>query len=491
MIVGGGTAGWLAANVLQQRLLAKLESGSGSRATITLVEASGLGVGVGESTIPTLRDTLRSIGIPEDRFLSFCNATFKLGIRFDHWASPLSGSYWHPFERPVMDGVDLTQRWLASGQKDGLAEYATVVPQIACLGLTPKNARYPHYSGRFRYAYHVDAAQLATLLRQWATARGVRHVVGTVTSVNMTQTGDVYSVALQDGRTVVGDFFVDCSGFRRVVIGDALGEPFISFSEYLPCDEAIATVADSGDRISSFTRATAQRSGWIWDIPLSTRRGVGYVYSTSFSSRGQAEAVLARFLGRDLRDVRAIPMRIGRTKNLWVRNCLALGLAAGFLEPLEATGIYLTEAGLQLFCESISGDWNSAYRRQRYNSLMAKLFEEVRDFIVLHYAMSPRRDSPFWRYCTEEARYPDALETKLEAWRHDVPDALDFVGCLSPFQESSYRYVLGGLGFWSAESMAFVGAVLKEDERIRRLNRDIEVAHAVLPEQRQYLGQLT
>jgi len=455
LIVGGGTAGWLAAAFLQRTLCGD----PAHPVAIHLVESREIGtIGVGEATVPTLRQTLRLLGIPETALFAQADATLKNGIRFVGWrdgGDATTDRYEHPFDPPVaMEGFSTMVHWLNLHQR-GLvqapyADCGSVQTALFDGSLSPKLMNSPAYEAPVPYAYHLDALKLATLLRDTAVSRGVRHTTGDVVSVQADEAG-IRSVTLADGQQLAADLFVDCSGFASLLIGRALDVPWVSYADALLCDRAVAAplaYASPTQPLRSYTTATAQPAGWTWEIDLQSRRGTGYVYASRHCSDDEALATLARFHGGATRlaEPRLLRMRIGHRQRMWEKNCLSLGLAAGFIEPLESTGIYLIEHALQQFIDYLPGRADHAVGQAKYNALMADLYDELRDFIVLHYAISARRDTTFWRDCTDPARLSPNLAALLALWDEKVPHTTDINRKMSLFGASNYFYILAGLG---------------------------------------------
>jgi tryptophan halogenase len=398
IIVGGGTAGWMAAAVLAKVL-------AGSSCEITLVESEAIGtVGVGEATIPSLQAFHNLLGVDERDFLRATRATFKLAIQFQDWRT-VGESFLHPFGSYGVDtSHTLFQSYWLKRRQDGrpspLEEWSVtgLAASLGRFGPLPSNesSALRHLS----YAYHLDAVLYARFLRAYAENLGVRRIEGVVVDVAVNQRGLVDSVRLRDGRAIGADFFIDCSGFEALVIEKALKAGYIDWSHWLTCDRAVAVQCESASDLSPFTRSTARESGWQWRIPLQHRVGNGYVYSSAHLSDAEATARLTeRLEGAPLSAPRLLQFKAGRRKKAWVGNCLALGLAAGFLEPLESTSIHLVQTGLaRLFALFPDRDFDPAISAE-YNRLTAFEYERVRDFLILHYAASKREDTPFWRHC--------------------------------------------------------------------------------------------
>ncbi len=456
LIVGGGTAGWLAALHFQHLLGRNPEI----PVQITLLESADIGtIGVGEATVPTLKTTLQQLGISEIQLFTEADATLKNGIRFVGWregGSAQVDGYDHPFETPpTFEGHSTILHWLNARQhgltRQSFGDAGGVQTALMELGLSPKLFQSAEYDAPFNYAYHLDAQKLAILLRRVATERGVTHIIGEVRQTSLGEMG-ISAVHLADGQTLEADLYVDCTGFSSVLLGKALGVPWESYAETLLCDRAVACPIDYASPqapVRSFTTSTAQESGWTWEIDLQSRRGTGYVYSSAHCSDDEALSILRRQQagGRPLAEPRWLPMRTGHRARMWEKNCLALGLSSGFIEPLESTGIYLVEFAMQLFGDFLPTDAGMDRARARYNRLMNEHYDHLHDFILLHYVLSGRRDTAFWRDCTAGARIPLRLQAKLDQWHEMLPHVTDVPRKLALFGENSFFYILSGLGY--------------------------------------------
>ena len=501
VIVGGGTAGWLAAAYLARTLAIQAPQG----ARITLVESADIGIlGVGEGTFPSIRNTLQRIGIDEAAFLRGSNATFKQGIRFNHWqvAPGEAGRdhYFHPFQSAQQRGeLDLLPYWLQGYAEAGLEwdEAVTLQKAVSDAALGPKRPQDGPYGGPFSYAYHFDAVRFAALLRDAAKSLGVRHIVDTVDAVEQAESGDITGVVTRENGTVTGDFFIDCSGFRAALIGKALGEPFVSCKDALFCDRAVAMQVpyDRPDApIASYTISTAQKAGWTWDIGLDARRGIGHVYSSSHMDDAEAEKILRAYIGPASDDVtpRSFKFDVGYRKRSWVRNCVAVGLASGFFEPLEATGIVFIEVAAILIANLFpwAGEMETAARQ--FNRIMGERYRTSADFLKLHYCLSRRRDSDFWRDNADPASWGDGLQDLLDRWRTRPPEQMDFDMNYQNFSEASWQFVLYGMGFKSDLS-ARAGTFSRHDQaraKFAEIRRHSEQAIKAMPSHRALIEHL-
>lgn len=457
LIVGGGTAGWLAACYLAKTL----NSRAPGAIAISLVESSDIpGVGVGEGTFPSIRGTLSAIGIDEARFLRACGATFKQGIRFVDWVRAPGGDgidhYFHPFNAPSQrpGAPDPLPYWLLGDAGAGVpfAEAATMQKRVADAGRAPKRIGDPDYQGRMNYAYHFDAGRFAALLAEHGQSLGVQRTIATVVRAERDEAGDIVGVETREAGTLVADLYIDCTGFRAALIGEAMGEPLRSVRDTLFVDRALAMQVpdDRADApLPAYTISTAHEAGWTWDIALQARRGVGYVYSSRHSDDARAEAILRRYIGprAEALTPRLLTFDAGWRPVQWKRNCVAIGLAAGFLEPLESTGIGLIEIATYLVAHLLPPDGDFARIAPRFNEAMNARYARIVDFLKLHYCLTRRTDSAFWRDNADPASMPASLRDQLALWRHRPPHRLDFVTDLEMFLPASWQFVLYGMEF--------------------------------------------
>ena len=416
VIVGGGTSGWMTAAALSKVLKGKYR--------ITLVESDEIGtVGVGESTIPMISLFNRMLEIDENEFMRETQATFKLGVEFVDWGR-IGDRYLHGFGVIGQDNwtVDFHQYWLkqfAAGKAKSLDHYA--INTAACLQnkfMRPRADMPSSPLSQIAYAFHFDASLYARYLRRYSEARGVQRVEGRITDVKLRETdGHVASVTLQSGRQITGELFIDCSGFRALLIEGALKTGFEDWSHWLPCDRAVAVPCAPVARRTPYTRATARPAGWQWRIALQHRIGNGHVYSSQFSNDEEAVRLLLGSLdGAPLGDPRPLRFKAGRRKLAWNRNVVSIGLASGFLEPLESTSIHLVQMGIaHLLTYFPSSGFDDADRDQ-YNRTIQQEYEWVRDFIILHFKATERDDKPFWNYC-REMPVPDSLQERIDLFR--------------------------------------------------------------------------
>lgn len=458
-IVGGGTAGWMAAVFL----ITRLNNRPGKPPVrVTLVESPNVPtVGVGEATVPGMRELLRQLDIPEATFIERCNASFKLGVRFVNWDKRPDGSpgcYDHPFDGLGVEiqGTNPAYHYHRFGRSGGLANLGDALSPSTRLideRRAPKAFEQDDYEYAVGYAYHLDAGLFAGLLREIAVERGVRHVLDDVDDLERDDRGHISALILRErGRWPV-ELVIDCTGFRSLILQTALEEPFEPFSRYLFNDKALAVQIPHRDvsGLEPCTRSTALGAGWAWRVPLYSRIGTGYVYSSRFRSDQEAIDEFLQHLGSEGEgaEPRVIPMRIGRARRTWVGNCVAVGLSGGFIEPLESTAIFIIEAALRWLVANLPDrDFDPALQA-RYNEQMQGLYEEVRDFIALHYLTSNRRDSAYWQAVQQELVVPDSLKSKLALWRERLPEEADFARTYL-FGYWSYLIVLFGKHFYDA-----------------------------------------
>ena len=420
VIVGGGTAGWMAAAALS-RLRA------GRDVSITLVESEAIGtVGVGEATIPPFVDFNRLLEIDEREMLAAVQGSFKLGIQFVNWGKQ-GDSYIHPFGNYgyEIDGVSFHHVWhrLRENGDQRPIQVFNLETMAAFFG---KFARSEDYQKRgdlppMNYAYHLDAGRYAAFLRSYAEKRGVVRQEGRIADVALDgESGYVTSVSLENGDQIEGDLFVDCSGFRGLLIEQALKTGYEEWTNFLPCDRAVALPCkrDDGSPPPPFTRATAHSAGWQWQVPLQHRNGNGHVYCSTYMEDDEAHDILVRNLaGKPQAEPNFLRFTTGRRKKFWNKNVVALGLSAGFMEPLESTSIHLINTGVTKLISCLSLDGITQAQEDAFNRLTGREYARIRDFLILHYNATTRDDSEFWNYC-RTMEVPDTLKEKVELFKH-------------------------------------------------------------------------
>lgn len=440
VIAGGGTAGWMAAALFAVHM---------PGAKVRLVESEEIGtIGVGESTIPPFLGLIKNLGINEQDFIQKTQASFKLGIRFNDWLRK-DHSYFHPFGQigAAVDGNDFYHCWLKAkmeGHSSALQDFApaSVMANMGKFMLPQKAQRSPIASAN--YALHVDAKLVAQYLRDHAEKHGTVRSEGMIERVTQSEDGHIRSLVLKSGEEITGDLFVDCTGFRALLIGKTLGVGYESWEDQLLCNRAVVCQTENQGEPAPFTLAHAQDYGWRWRIPLQHRSGNGYVFCKDYLSDDEATATLLKQVeGKVLAGPMIVPFTTGIRKEIWHKNCLALGLASGFIEPLESTAIHLVYRTLDFFFryfpdKSFDASLQADFNRRIYND-----YDEIKDFIILHYCVTERDDTEFWKR-VRAAAIPDGLRAKLEVFR--ASGALRETGPEELFRSPSWYSVLEGMG---------------------------------------------
>ncbi|GGB29947.1 tryptophan halogenase [Sphingomonas metalli] len=488
VIVGGGTAGWMTATALA-RLLP-------TRCSVRLVESDAIGVvGVGEATLPHIRAFNERLGIAEADFMARTRATFKLGIEFRDWGR-IGDSYVHPFGTfgSGTGAIDFHHYWsrlLAEGADLPHLDALSYACALARAGKFdhPAPAGQGGLSGTFGYAYQFDALLFAPYLRSLAEAMGAQRTEGIVVDVERDgETGSIRAITLKGGERIEGDLFVDCSGFRSLLLGEALEEPFEDWSRWLPTDRAVAMPCATRTAVTPYTSAIAMPAGWRWRIPLQHRTGNGYVYASAFTSDDTAQAALeAAVEGEAIAAPRLLRFRAGRRRRSWVGNCVAVGLASGFLEPLESTSIYLVQQAITALIELFPDREPAAADRDEFNRVIDLEYDRIRDFLILHYHATTRSDSPFWDYVRTMA-IPDSLAEKLELWRRRGRVVKYREGV---FLDASWIAVYLGQGIvpagWDPRADAADGAALRDG--VEQLRAAIAADVAGRPDHRGFIDR--
>ncbi len=441
VIVGGGTAGWLAAATIGNIF-------KNSPLEIELVESEDIGIiGVGEATVPPIINILSSLGIDLAEFIKATQGSFKLGIQFDNWHQQGS-SFFHPFGSlgKAINDYDFFQCWLkcrAEGDNTPLMAHSpeAVLAQQGKFFL-PFQAQNTPLS-RVLYALHFDAGLAGKFLRQFAETIGVVRTEGIVEQVNQTADGTIANVVLKNGKQISGDFFIDCTGFRGLLIEQTLAAGYDDWSHYLPCNKAVAVQTENTGATLPYTISSAKEAGWQWRIPLQHRTGNGYVYCDKYISDQQAiQSLLDSVEGRLLTEPRVIPFTTGMRKQAWVKNCLSLGLAQGFIEPLESTAIHLVSKSIAYFIQMFPNSQHQPALVAEYNRRIRADYEEIRDFLVLHYCTTKRDDSEFWRWC-KTMEIPASLQYKMDFFK---ASGKAIVSHEQLFQSSSWYAIYQGMG---------------------------------------------
>ncbi|MFY8274905.1 tryptophan halogenase family protein [Pseudoalteromonas sp. SSDWG2] len=449
VIVGGGSAGWLTAGLLAA------EYAPDKSIQITLIESDNIAhIGVGEGTWPSMRSTLERIGISETQFLNCCNASFKQGSLFRKWRNGADNdAYHHPFTVPgASNELDLAAYWFAHHDKIDFAYAASAQPLQIERGRAPKQISTPEYAFVNNYGYHLDAGKFVTLLQSHCQEQlHVRRIVDDVTGVNGPIDGAITSVSTQHHGEVSGDLFIDCTGFSSLLLAQHYGIEFKSQKHILFNDRALAVQVpypDEDSPIASATLSTAQKAGWIWDIGLQTRRGVGYVYSSAHSSPEDAALELAAYVGADVEhlDIRTIGINPGYREKFWHHNCVAIGMSAGFIEPLEASALVMIELGAKFIAEQLPAtSADMALVSERYNQTFSYRWQHLIEFLKLHYVLSQRDDSDYWRDNRHTDSIPASLQERLAHWQNKIPSRYDLPYAEELFPAASYQYILYGM----------------------------------------------
>ncbi|WP_052749148.1 tryptophan halogenase family protein [Arsukibacterium ikkense] len=432
VIVGGGSAGWMTAAYLNGALN---KQGTEQNVLIELLESPDIPrISVGEATIPSMRHLLAVVGVDELAFMKATDATFKQSIKYCNWLHNDNSFYHHPFTSMRVQPLDRAgSDWLKSDRSIPFMETCSAQPIICEMGLAPLMLQKWDMGSRLNYAYHMNAQKFADYLRDFSTARGVVHTLANLTGVEMLGPEKIVAVTTDTQQRLTADLFVDCTGFKAKLIEEQLGVGFEDCSQWLLCDRAI-TMHLPYDKfypgmVRPYTTATALSAGWIWDIPMQNQRSVGYVHSSQFISIEQAEQEMRAYQGpgTEQLNARVVNFKVGRRQGNWRGNCVAIGLSGGFIEPLESTGLYLSDLGAVLLAEHFPyDDQDMAVLAARYNRLMANRFYEILDFINMHYCMTKRSDTAFWREVQKPERITERLKAKLAYWRIKPPSAHDF-----------------------------------------------------------------
>lgn len=472
-IVGAGSSGWIVAAYLNHRLQWGVTA---NRAvSITLIESPDVGtIGVGEATVPTLKDTLRLLEVNEAEFLQRTDATFKLGIWFEGWNCKPDGTpytYMHPFTGGMTclgfnPGYSFKRYGLPGRQNVGDQDFVRTISHALHASEDSRGPRAfngPEFGGALQYAYHIDAAKLADFLRELCVVRGVRHLRDNVRGVELDERGFISSLQLEKNGAFPVELVVDCTGFHGFIIHQALQEPYISYSDFLLNDRAIPIQVPHDDRdvVRSVTTCTALEAGWAWNIPLQSRVGTGYVYSSKFKSDDEALDEFKRFLGPKAADAdpRVVKFRIGRSARSWVKNCVAMGLSSGFIEPLESSAIMTIELMARWLLHSLPTlDFETPLVKE-FNDRVGLLYEEIRDFLGLHYSLANRWDTPYWRAVRNDTKLSDGLVDDLELWRHSLPSPIN-ARIARVFSSWSVQCVLMGKDFYRDRADEIVGEEL-------------------------------
>ncbi|WP_448214165.1 tryptophan halogenase family protein [Colwellia sp. MEBiC06753] len=462
VIVGGGSAGWLTAGIIA----AKHCSNAPDSVKVTLIESPNIAtVGVGEGTWPSMRSTLHAMGISEAEFIIECDASFKQASKFENWITGQQDSYYHPFTQPTgFFEINIANYWanLKNEAELSFADATTPQSHICQLGLAPKQSTTPEYSFINNYGYHLDAGKFGAFLQKHCTKTlGVHHILDDVIKINNAENTDISSLTTAKHGELTGDLFIDCTGFKSLLLGEHYGVGFNDVDHILFNDRALAVQVpyqDADSAIASHTISNAQDSGWIWDIGLQSRRGVGHVYSSQHTSDEQAQQALANYIEKtshlsaelitDNLDFRAIRIRPGYREKFWQNNCVAIGMSAGFIEPLEASALALIELSAKMVAEQLPA--NRAVMNitaKRFNQKFNHRWQRIIEFLKLHYVLSKRQDSDYWLDNKRNASIPEHLQELLSLWQYQTPYHFDSHYTEELFPAASFQFVLYGMGF--------------------------------------------
>ncbi|PCI44085.1 MAG: tryptophan halogenase [Alphaproteobacteria bacterium] len=456
-IVGGGSAGWITAAYMN----AVLNNDTQKTVEFTVIESpTRPRISVGEATVPTISHLLQTLKIDENDFMGGTGATFKQGIKFVNWLKQDDHTYYHPFDRRETGatGYRATRDWLKSDRSIPFAETVSVQPRLCDMNYSPKLAESGRYESPLTYAYHLDAERFADYLCTYAKSNGVRHIEEDVVEVTMAEDDRISAVITSSGKAIKADLFIDCTGFSSLLIGKKLGVGFKDYSQWLLCDRAVTMQIPYEHhypgQIRPYTLSTALSAGWVWDIGLQDRRGVGYVYASAFLDDTSAEQALREYEGKHSADIscRTLKFSVGRREQFWVSNCVAIGLSAAFVEPLESTGINMIEFAAITLAEHFPYNNDFKPLAARYNKIMSNRFNDALSFINLHYCLSQRSDSAFWKEVQCQEHIMETVQERLDLWQLKRPSEADFDNHFILFNHINYEYILNGMNFMMSET---------------------------------------
>lgn len=495
VVLGGGSAGWLTASIIAAENV-------GSDVQVHVVESPNVPtIGVGEGSWPTMRETLNKIGLSEAEFIKSCSASFKQGSTFVGWVTgSCEDVYHHPFTPPFNEHcLSPYSIWQATRPEMNYSVAVSAQPALCDLNKAPKQTSTPEFAGVLNYGYHLDAGKFGELLRHHAVRNlSIIHTLGHVESVQSDSSGFITGLKTQGNGTIAGDLFIDCSGAKSLLIGEHYGEQLIDLSQVSKNNKALAVQVpylEHADEIRSTTVATAHEAGWTWDIGLSSRRGVGYVYASDFSSDDEAWETLRRYLRQTIPDEyinklapKKIDIKPGYRKKFWVKNCVAVGMSAGFIEPLEASALALVELSANMIRDQLPlNKENMSIAAKCFNDIFEYRWQRIVEFLKLHYVISQRDDTDYWREMRRLETAPDSLREKLDLWRLREPNKYDFLQIEELFPAISYQYVLYGMGFKTERhsSRRNIQAVAVAQQKMQQLSSDIKRFIQHLPSNRQ------
>lgn len=438
LIVGGGSAGWMAAAYLE----AALRDNGRRPVEISLVESPDVPrIGVGEATVPHIRHILAVVGIDPLDFMKRVDGTFKQAIKYVNWLEGKGEYYYHAFDKFQVQPIDRAAlRWHMSDRSVPFAETTSIQPVICELGRAPIPQRGSQFGEPLKFAFHMNALKFADMLCEIATARGVKHHLDHVTEVDMHDNGNIAAVLTKSGKRLEADLFIDCTGFAALLAEQKLGVDWVDCSQWLLCDRAITMNVPYEHHypgyVRPYTTASALSNGWVWEIPLQTRKALGYVHSSVFISEEDARSEIRAFEGQHAEslDTGTVHFKVGHRAKAWARNCVCVGLSGNFIEPLESTGLYLSDLAIVMLADHFPFDEDTTAIAYRFNRVMANRFYEILDFINMHYCLTRRHDTEFWREVQKPERINDRLQAKLDFWRTKIPSTSDFIDQRIPGQ---------------------------------------------------------
>ena len=508
VIVGGGTAGWLTAGVIAAEHAISTDSGQDNSFQLTLVESPDIKtIGVGEGTWPSMRTTLKKMGLSETDFIRECSASFKQGTEFHRWTTGDNDTYTHPFTPPQdYNETNLASYWQQLQNRPRFDD--TVSPQSVLFAnaQAPKKISTPEYAFNVNYGYHLDAAAFAEFLRKHCVEKlGVKHVKANVNAVNSAENGDIASIDTDAAGTIEGDLFIDCSGSRALLLGEHYKVPLVSKKQYLFNDTALAVQVpyqNPEDPIASCTLSTAQSAGWIWDIGLPSRRGTGHVYSSRHNTEERATEELLAYVEATAGPqaaAEAQPRKIsfdpGHRAEFWHKNCVAIGMSAGFIEPLEASALVLVELSAAMIAEQLPANREiMELVARRFNAKFSYRWDRIIDFLKLHYILNRRQD-PYWRDHLDPASIPETLQEMVALWKFQGPWHKDTNHIDEMFPSASFQYVLYGMNFETVPSATIRRSLMEGRDTAVNLFQKNQMQRselqAAMPTNRELLNKIT
>ncbi len=510
IIIGGGSAGWMSASYIAKAL--------NFNVNITVIESENIGrIGVGEATVPTIKtEFFDRLGLTEKDWMTHCNATYKMGVKFSNWRKPIEEGgdyYYHNFgEIPSYDDVPLTHIWmkkfLEEENYDIPMDYACFSSLLACD--ENKSPNLMDGTQVQHYAYHFDALLLANFLKKWSTERKVNHVIDDIASAELDEKGNIKCVVSKDGKKYYADLFIDCSGFAGFLIEKILKGPIVTYAESLLTDRAVTlNIPETPeiDGIRPYTTSQAMKCGWMWQIPLFNRSGNGYVYSSQFISDEDAEKEMRSYFGKRADGVTArfVKFQSRRRRQSWVGNCVSIGLASGFLEPLESTGIYFIYAALYQLIKNFPDKNMEPALRDKFNKKVSYMVEDVKDFIVMHFKTAVREDTDFWKANKYETKTPESLQLILDRQKAGLPIRKSHQGDNNLYSSfaarfenfwtnSSYQCIFAGVGLLPQRSLPILNHrddIMQQGTKdLQKIAMESKRLSEILPTQYEYLKQL-